>query len=230
MPGLSRLVVPVLVVVFCAGLSLASEKQTHLFMLSGQSNMKGLNPEISFAPAIEKTFGKENVIVVKSAQNGQPIRRWYKEWKPGKTAAPGKPWTSDLYDTLIAAAQKGLGDRKPDTITFVWMQGETDAREGYGDVYAQSLIGLVNQIKKDMKCEKFYFVIGRLSDYKKGGDWEVVRQAQVKAAEGDPCGAWVDTDDLNGSNNALHYIPEGYKTLGERFAQEAIKLITGTRK
>jgi len=213
----------------CAGLSNAGEQQLHLFMLSGQSNMAGLKPEISFTPTVEKAFGKENVVVVKSAQGGQPIRRWYKAWKPGKTKAPGKQWDTKLYDNLLNATKKALGNRKPTTITFVWMQGERDAKEKYADVYAQSLVGLMDQIKKDMNHEQLFFVIGRLSDNRKGGDWEGVRQAQVKVAEDSPLGAWVDTDDLNGPKNGLHYTKDGYKTMGERFAQEAIKLITGKK-
>ena len=54
----------------------------HLFILSGQSNMAGLRPEESFTPTIESEFGEENVIVIKDALGGQPIRRWYKNWKP----------------------------------------------------------------------------------------------------------------------------------------------------
>ena len=49
----------------------------HLFILSGQSNMAGLNPNESFTPTVQKAFGKENVIVVKDALGGRPIRCWY---------------------------------------------------------------------------------------------------------------------------------------------------------
>lgn len=41
--------------------------------------MAGLDPDISFTPAISQKFGAENVIVVKDALGGQPIRRWYKD-------------------------------------------------------------------------------------------------------------------------------------------------------
>ena len=50
------------------------EQGKHLFILSGQSNMARLKPENSFIPAVESKFGKENVIVVKHAKGGQPIR------------------------------------------------------------------------------------------------------------------------------------------------------------
>jgi hypothetical protein len=46
----------------------------------------------------------------------------------------------------------------------------------------------------------------------------------VAFAESDPRAAWVDTDDLNGDKNALHYTRDGYAELGRRFAARAIEL------
>ena len=216
----------------CAALS-SDAADKHLFILSGQSNMAGLNPNISFTPTVEEAFGKENVTVVKSAQGGQPIRRWYKEWKPAKGDGPAA--TGDLYDKLMTAVKAAAGDTKYKTITFVWMQGERDAKELHGEVYAKSMRGLIDQVSADMGGQKIHFVIGRLSDFdmenKKYKHWTMVRDAQVKVAEDDPLGAWVDTDDLNDKGTPekvkhdLHYTKDGYKTLGKRFADEAIKLI-----
>jgi lysophospholipase L1-like esterase len=49
----------------------------------------------------------------------------------------------------------------------------------------------------------------------------------VAVAEENERGAWVDTDDLNNKKGKddLHYTAEGYKTLGERFAEKAIELV-----
>ena len=52
--------------------------KTHLFILSGQSNMAGLKPAISFTPTVKKLLARDECIVVKSAKGGEPIRRWYK--------------------------------------------------------------------------------------------------------------------------------------------------------
>jgi len=49
--------------------------------------------------------------------------------------------------------------------------------------------------------------------------------ARSGSADGDPHGAWVNTDDLNGPNNAVHYTGENSKILGQRFAEMAIALI-----
>jgi len=211
------------------------EQGKHLFILSGQSNMAGLNPNTSFTPTVEAEFGKDNVIVVKDAKGGQPIRRWYKKWKPAKGDKPKA--TGNLYDRLMTKVNAAIKDKMIKTVTFVWMQGERDAGEKHGDVYIASMKGLIDQLSEDLGRKDINFVIGRLSDFdmnnKKYPHWTMVRKAQVKAAEANPRGAWVDTDELNdGVNekgkeikNDLHYSVEGYKILGKRFADKAIALI-----
>jgi Carbohydrate esterase, sialic acid-specific acetylesterase len=201
----------------------AAEHGKNLFILSGQSNMEGLQPEISFTPAVESEFGKDNVIVVLDAESSQPIRRWYKNWKPKDGNEPKA--TGDLYDRLLTKVREAVKGKKIQTVTFVWMQGENDALEHYGEEYAASLKGLINQLRHDFGRKDVNFVIGRISDFdvenKQYPDWTLVRKAQVEVAEADPHGAWVDTDDLNDGKdregkeikNGLHYSAAGYKTL-----------------
>ena len=49
----------------------------HLFVLSGQSYTTP--PEEAFTPMVEK-HGRQ-IIVVQDALGGQPVHRWWKEWK-----------------------------------------------------------------------------------------------------------------------------------------------------
>ena len=213
----------------------AAEKGKHLFILSGQSNMVGLNPSISFTPTIEAALGKDNVIIVKDAAGGQPIRRWYKKWDPelGKSETSKTP--GDLYDRLMKKVTSAIKDNKLASVTFIWMQGESDAK-GNANLYSESLKGLLDQVRTDLGHKNIKFVIGRISDYnnpRRYPQWDMIRAAQVEVADADPCGAWVDTDDLNDGVNKkgkqikddLHYSVEGYKTLGKRFAEKAIELI-----
>ena len=70
-------------------------------------------------------------------------------------------------------------------------------------------------------------------DNKKYPHWTTVRDIQVRVAESNPRFAWVDTDDLNDGRNRsgqsihndLHYSGEGYKPLGKRFAENAVRLV-----
>lgn len=220
---------------FLAVAPLSAKEGKHLFILSGQSNMAGLKPAESFTPAVEKKFGKENVIIVFDAMGGQPIRRWYKDWKPaGGTKPEGN---GDLYDRLMGKVKAATEGQELASVSFLWMQGENDAKTGDGAVYGDSLKGLVKQLSDDLKSEEINVVIGRLSDHGLTHpgfkDWDLIRKEQVKFSEETPKGAWVDTDDLNDGikrggkeiKDDLHYSKEGYVTFGKRLADAAIKLI-----
>ncbi len=201
----------------------------HLFMLSGQSNMAQLNPSTSFTPTVENTFGQDNVIVVKDAIGGAPISRWYKDWISPNGDVPVA--IGDLYDRLLVKVNQAIQGQTIETMTFVWMQGEHEGRTaGFGAVYGASLQGLLTQLRNDLGRQDINFVIGRLSDFDPRypaiiESWSLVRQAQVAVAGAHSRGAWVNTDDLNGVINDLHYTLEGYNTLGLRFADKAIQLI-----
>ena len=218
--------------VLCYSSVSGEETGKHLFVLSGQSNMQGHRPAEAFTPTVAEALGKDQVIVIQDAQGGQPIRRWYKRWKSPARESPG-----DLYDQLMKKVKPAITGETLATVTFIWMQGERDARMQWGDVYETSLKGLHEQFSKDLGRSDVNFVIGRLSDFdlenRSYRHWTMIRKIQTKVADSNSRFAWVDTDDLNdGVNrrgksirNDLHYSAEGYKRLGKRFARSALELI-----
>ena len=117
------------------------------------------------------------------------------------------------------------------------MQGEADAGSGWASVYEKSFLGLLDQIKTDLKIKKINFVIGRINDYwlpEYGTvDGEVMRKLQVKIGEEHENGDWVNTDDLNTGINPWgifevdggHFPDAAYHVMGQRFARKACKLI-----
>jgi hypothetical protein len=209
----------------------------HLFILSGQSNMVGLKAEMSLTPALATAFGEENITVVKDAQNGAPIRSWVYDYEYlDKREIKGKA-KADLgrkYTDLIKAVKPATEGKTYDSVTFIWMQGERDAKESLSEVYAKSFRAILDQLKKDLNLKEINFVLGRISDFdmtnSKYPHWTKIREIQVQIAEADPRGAWVDTDEMNGggpgtSGGGLHYSRSGYNDLGKSFAEEAIALI-----
>lgn len=213
----------------------AQSRAKHLFILSGQSNMQGLRLEESFTPTIESAFGPENIIIVKDALGGQPIRRWYKKWKPATGDLPKDQ--PDLYDSLMNKVFAAIEGEEIESITFIWMQGERDAREKLGEVYEKSLKGLYKQLQKDLNDKKINFIIGRLSDFDMTNSryphWTMIREIQEKVGRSKQHFAWIDTDDLNDGlnrkgktiSNDLHMSAEGYIEMGKRFAEASIRLI-----
>jgi len=211
-------------------------QKKHLFILSGQSNMANLNPEKGFVQAVEKEFGDDNVIVVKDAAAGRCIINWDRSWKtPGGVTLNR---TGDLYNKLIVKVITATVEQRIASITFIWMQGECDTATAYtADMYAQGLWDVYSQLQDDLHRKDINMVIGRISDFDINDQeykyWSKIRETEVKFAESNPRFAWVDTDDLNDAvsntdgkkENLIHYTKTGYKTLEQRFAESAIRLI-----
>ncbi|TWT97378.1 sialate O-acetylesterase [Neorhodopirellula pilleata] len=218
--------------------SLAADP-VHLFLLSGQSNMANLKPEQVFSPEIQKHFGAENVVIVKVAQKGEPIRRWDKNWKVTGDQHPAE--IGDIYRQLIEEAEKALDGRPIKSVTLIWMQGERDAKERLSAHYEEAFLGMVEQIKTDFDVDEINCIIGRLSDSGSGKkDWDHIRRVQEKLGESGRRSAWINTDDLNDDNvgrdgtplkpNDLHYSEKGYRLLAERFARKAIELLSNAEQ
>ena len=225
---------PIIAILGMSGLLKAEESGKHLFILSGQSNMARFKPALWFTPGISEALGADNVIVSFHAQGGQPISKWYKEWKSGKGETD--PDAGKIYDAMMEATKAKMEGEKIRTVTFVWMQGEADSKAKNSDVYLASLNGLKKQLEQDLKRTDLNFIIGRLSDsglYRRRDKkrvenvhWEGIRNAQQAFADASQRAVWIDTDDLNGEKNALHLIkPEGYETLGKRYVKAAVELV-----
>ena len=123
------------------------------------------------------------------------------------------------------------------SVTFCWMQGERDANGGGQPAYKDALKLLITKLRRDLERPDMNIVIGRLSDAgEKKESWKAMRKIQMEIAGEDPSGAWVDCDDLNNktkdgkTQNAVHYNrPDGYITLGRRFARQGYALIKGKK-
>ena len=208
----------------------------HLFILSGQSNMVKIDPAESFTPVVHDAFGAENVLVIKDASGGKPIRMWY---RTPESDQEGKA-TGELYERLMNKVKPVVENQHVATVTFVWLQGEADANRKHmgGEEYADNLRGLIRQLEKDLGRDDLHVVIGRINDYgiekpEKCPHWTLVRDAQVEVAESRPRTAWGNSDDLKDvggwrgkrTKTILQKHQKGRIILGQRFAEQAIELI-----
>jgi len=217
----------------------AADKPVHLFILSGQSNMAGMDPNKGFKQEAEKLFPGAEIVFFKSAKGGQPIRFWVNEWNSlaeNHDLAP-RIDSAKFYKPLLDGYAKLLEKHpKPASVTFCWMQGERDAKENLSTAYTEAMNLLIANLRRDLKQPEMNFVIGRLSDHKKNDkSWDAVRDSQVNVSKADKRGAWVDCDDLNDKENKgvkrddLHYTKDGYVLLGQRYARQAKALIEGKK-
>jgi hypothetical protein len=188
-----------------------------------------------FSKAVEGNFGKDNVTVAHHSKSGRGIRFWDKDYEfPENYRFPGKGVPSERtklqhgqeYGPLIEKAREAFDGKPFDTITFVWMQGESDGKRGLGPSYEKSFLRLLGRLKTDLGRKDVAFVIGRINDsYVSDPNWKAMRDVQVKLAEDTDHGEWIDTDDLSEPEHGVHFPKENYEKLGRRFAQKAITLI-----
>ena len=238
-------IITLLTLLLTASVVVAADKPVHLFILSGQSNMQGMDPETGFMPEAKTLFKGDEVVYIKVAKGGQPICRWLEEWvaiakEKGLDEKHIKRIHKDgkveFYQPILDQYKEMLKKHpKFASVTFCWMQGERDASGGADAAYKEALKLLITKLRRDLDRPNMNIVIGRLSDA--GGNkesWGAMRKIQMEIANEDPSGAWVDCDDLNDrmkdgkTQNAVHYErPEGYITLGRRFARQGHALVTG---
>ena len=112
MPTARHFVLPLLCLVLGLAPAAAADKKVRLFVLSGQSNMAGLDPRVSFTPAVEKEFAGDEVIVVKfavRAANRFAAGTRSGNYPTGATEAKSATKNGDLYEQLMQAVTKALG-------------------------------------------------------------------------------------------------------------------------
>jgi len=209
----------------------------HLFILSGQSNMTG-QLEQGFRQKVEEKYGAEKVTIVRSMKCGRGIRFRVSDYGLPDGATPatkdGKPSShGEEYPKLLAAA-KAAGDTMAfESVTFVWMQGESDAMSGHADLYAPSFLRLRKRLMADLGIKTMHVVIGRISDFglkgEKAEGWRAMRETQERLVKDLDHAGWVNTDDLNDVEGKpegdLHYPKEGSIMVGQRLAGKAIEMM-----
>jgi hypothetical protein len=232
MPSFLRLLVlGFILALFCH----AEEKSGHLFILSGQSNMTG-KVKKGFADVVTKALG-DKATIVHHCKPGRGIRFWVKDY----SLPEGHPMAGlsnnksngEEFPKLVELVKKSADAAKFKTVSFIWMQGESDANRDLSVAYEESFKKLTTRLKKELGIEDLPFVIGRINDVGLYGDekrkaaWTRMRKVQQKLGNEDPLGTWIDTDDFitedhKHAKGNIHYLGEMPVKLGERFGEAAL--------
>ncbi len=210
-----RVYINLLIVLFSSATPfISSAEAAKLFILSGQSNMARWDPEDTFRPTLEECFSGEEILIAKFALGGQSIVMWYDSEKPEKLRL------GPLFDALVEQVQLASQNKIIDTVSFIWMQGEQDATKKRVKTYETNLTGIVSALQKKVG-KKVNVVLGRISDARNDKYWKKIRSIQMNFSYDGKLVPWVNTDDLNGQEDDLHFTPGGYLELGRRFARTA---------
>ena len=220
----------------------AAPRKRHLFIFVGENNMESVRPERSVLPILkkDKELRKADLIWVREARRTMSMHDVDEGWKDSegkakkKYGADYKVKQTKSYKRLLENARQAAKKKPCETVVLFWMQGESDAQNGWGDQYAASFQRFIDSFEKDLDLGEINVVITRLSDYglenKKYPDWEKVRKAQTSLVKKNKGWVLIDTDDFNGKLNKLQFDKKGIEKIGELYAAAAMKFVGAEKK
>lgn len=169
-------------------------------------------PELAFGHDLAAAFPGQRIGLVKYAVGATSIAE---DWKAGATAAASGPQYIGLLQTIgNAIASLGSG-ASPEIAGVAWMQGESDAIEGFGGQYETNLTKFITQLRVDLAAPRLKFSIAQILPC--WSNSAVVRQAQANVAMHMSNVEVFDTNDLT-TGVFGHYDTAGELALGSRFA------------
>jgi hypothetical protein len=171
---------------------------------------------LAFGRDLAAAMPKETIGLIKYAVGATTIAE---DWKPGATAATRGPQYTGLLTTVQnALASFGTG-AKPEIAGVAWMQGESDAIEGFGSQYENNLKSFITQLRQDLNSPHLKFGIGQILSC--WSNSAIVRQAQADVALSMSDVRVFDTNDLT-TGVFGHYNTAGELALGSRFASAMV--------
>ncbi len=145
-------------------------------------------PELQFGHVVGNHFSNQ-VLLIKTAWGGKSL---YKDFRPPSSGGE----VGACYLKMLADVRRALANLQTDFPTyggrgfelagFVWYHGWNDGVDPRNAVpeYEQSLVNLINDVRKDLKTPQLPVVIGELTGpwVQAPEEWAVLRKAQRSAA------------------------------------------------
>jgi hypothetical protein len=184
-------------------------------------------------------FFEEPVLLIKTAWGGKSLN---KDFRPPSSGGEVGPYYTQMIQE-IRDALKALGDEKYEIRGFVWMQGWNDicTKEAVPE-YADNLVNLARDIRKEFKTPKLPIVIGELGNggaAKPGSNMQKFRDAQKRGAENIDNARFVVTRDFarppelspnTGHGHHWYGNAESYFLVGNALGEGMKKLLSAPEK
>lgn len=172
-------------------------------------DMQKLGPGYSFARKMAEEFPDKKIGLVVNAKGGTSIRLWM----------PG----TEFYEQAVERTRIAMkyGELKG----ILWHQGSSDSNRT--DVYPDELKLLISSLRKDFNNPDLPFIVSELSlDKPHKADFNKMISLIPSQVDFTAC---VRTENLT-TIDSTHFDSESQIVLGERFADEMIKLLEQKNK
>ncbi len=127
---------------------------------TGYGGSSHIGPELGFGFVMGDYF-KEPVLLIKTAWGGKSL---YVDFRPPSSGGQVGPFYTKMVEEVRAALAE-LGDQKYEMAGFVWQQGWNDmCTKPAIPEYAQNLVNLVKDLRKEFKTPNMPVVVGELGN------------------------------------------------------------------
>lgn len=176
----------------------------------------GFGPEMGFVRTLLDRQPNRKLSVVKAAFSGTALGR---DWDPNNPGEPGacyRALISEVDKARRAAGSEGIY-LKPTAL--LWVQGESDARPGEVDLYAERMAELVRALRGAFGAPDLAVLLAVNTRFGQGRNPHLpgIVKAQQEVAAGDSRVTYVDTSAAP-VVNPYHFGSEGTLQVGRQFA------------
>lgn len=179
-----------------------------------EPTMAGLDSGLSFGKALIKHIPDSiSVLLIPTAVGGSSISQWLNDSIHREVK---------LFSNFKQKAE--LGMRFGTVKGILWHQGESDAKTKEAPLYQIKLSELFYQFRKIIGNQETTVVIGQLGSYSTNPLWSKINDHIKYYVSTDPYSGMINTQDLKDKGDKVHFNSEAQRLMGERFANEFIKI------
>ena len=179
-----------------------------------EPSMAGLDSGLSFGKSLIKHIPDSiSVLLVPTAVGGSSISQWLNDSIHREVK---------LFSNFKRMAE--LGMQYGTVKGILWHQGESDAKTKEAPLYQSKLSELIYQFRKVVGNQETTVVIGQLGSYSTNPLWSKINDHIKYYVSTDPNTGMINTQDLKDKGDKVHFDSKAQRALGERYANEFIKL------
>jgi len=172
-----------------------------------------VGPGLSFGIMMAKQSPNVKIGLVPCAVGGSPIEAW----NPGVYFKPTNSYPyDDALERIKIAMRKGI------VKGIVWHQGESNSSKEGAENYLNQLKKLIKNLRIEVNNDQLPFVAGELGRYRK--KYKFINDELHKLPESVKYTAIASSDSLTHKGDGTHFNAISANTLGERLAQEMLKI------
>jgi hypothetical protein len=198
----------------------------------GLSETSQFGPEITLGRAMADLWTVEDntrVAIIKYANGGTNLQNDWKAGGDGTSTSDGAEYL--IFQQTVQEGLAALSAAYPDAVLdfqgMVWMQGESDAVNGFEHQYQANLAAFISDVRATYGAD-LPFIVGRLSSGQTNlpaGALSAVRDAQTNVATMMPRVTLIDTDSFGIQPDNLHFDGAGQQALGDAAATALISYV-----